>query len=244
MFAESGDGNNNKRNAHYFLQKVLQLLKCAKIFMLNLKFKSLFEVCMRIITGIAKGIKLKVPRGLDVRPTADRVKESIFNILANLELPNGRNALAEATVLDLFAGTGNLGLESLSRGAAHTLFVDHSLASLAAVKENINHANFCKMAEVRRGDSLKVLDALNKSGRLFTLVFVDPPYNRGLVNTALQKLDMSDVVEHGGVIVVEHSKHEQINTDWHYLKLVRSERYGETLVAFLIQDEKTTLGGS
>ncbi|WP_255451300.1 16S rRNA (guanine(966)-N(2))-methyltransferase RsmD [Sporomusa sp. KB1] len=192
-----------------------------------------FEVCMRIITGVAKGIKLKVPKGLDVRPTADRVKESIFNILANLEVQVGRNAIIGANVLDLFAGTGNLGLEALSRGAAHALFVDHSMVSLATTKENINHADLSKVSEVHRGDSLKTLDKLAQSRRSFTLIFVDPPYNQGLVNVVLQKLDNIDVVENGGLIVVEYSKHEQLNADWQHLKLVRNERYGETLVTFL-----------
>ncbi|MBP2664260.1 MAG: rsmD [Firmicutes bacterium] len=200
---------------------------------------------MRIITGSAKGVKLKAPKGLDVRPTADRVKGSIFNILANLELSIEQNAIMGATVLDLFAGTGNLGLEALSRGAAHALFVDHSMVSLATTKENINHADLSKMAEVRRGDSLKTLDQLTQTGRSFTLVFVDPPYNQGLVNAVLQKLDKTDVVENGGIIVVEYSKHEQLNADWQHLKLVRNERYGETLVAFLTRYyENTTSGGS
>jgi 16S rRNA (guanine966-N2)-methyltransferase len=190
---------------------------------------------MRIITGVAKGIKLKVPKGLDVRPTADRVKESIFNILANMELPMGKNALLGAKVLDLFAGTGNLGLEALSRGAAEALFIDQSVVSLATTKENINHAGLSKLAVVQRGDALKILNQLSLAGRSFTLVFVDPPYNRGLVNAVLQKLDINNVVEPGGIIVVERSKHEQLNMDWQCLKLIRDERYGETFVTFLMR---------
>ena len=190
---------------------------------------------MRIITGVAKGTKLKVPKGLDVRPTADRVKESMFNILANMELPMERNALIGAKVLDLFAGTGNLGLEALSRGAAEALFVDQSVVSLATTKENINHAGLGDLSIVQRGDSLKVLNQLSLAGRSFTLVFVDPPYNQGLVNAVLQKLDKTNVVEPGGVIVVERSKHEQLNMDWQCLKLIRDERYGETFVTFLMR---------
>lgn len=200
---------------------------------------------MRIITGTAKGIKLKAPKGLDVRPTADRVKGSIFNILANMEAPTGRNAILGAKVLDLFAGTGNLGLEALSRGAAQALFVDQSLVSLATTKENINHANLNMLAEVQRGDSLKIVDKLNQGKRSFTLVFIDPPYNQGLVNAVLQKIDTTDIVEHGGIIVVEHSKHEQLNMDWQYLQLVRNEQYGETFVTFLMcYHENTNSGGS
>lgn len=199
---------------------------------------------MRIITGVAKGAKLKAPKGLDVRPTTDRVKESMFNILANLELPTGRNAISGANVLDLFAGTGNLGLEALSRGAAHALFIDHSQVSLAATNDNILHAKLDKAAEVRRGDSLKTLDKLSLTETVFSLVFVDPPYNQGLVNRVLQKLDRTTLIEQGGIIVVEHSKHESLDTDWQHLKLIRQERYGETFVAFYMCDyENTTSGG-
>ncbi|MDF2571899.1 MAG: rsmD [Sporomusa sp.] len=187
---------------------------------------------MRIITGIAKGTKLKTPKGLDVRPTTDRVKESMFSILSNLALPGSVHALTGATVLDLFAGTGNLGLEALSRGAAHALFIDHSLVSLAVIKDNINNTKLGEMAEIQRGDSVKMLDKLGDSGRTFSLIFVDPPYNQGIVNVVLLKLDTSNIVTDGGLIVVEHSRHEPLNTQWQNLQLIRTERYGETTVTF------------
>lgn len=190
---------------------------------------------MRIITGIAKGTRLKAPKGLDVRPTADRVKESIFNIIINLELPIAEGAVADANVLDLFAGTGNLGLEALSRGAAHALFIDHSLPSLAAIKDNIHTAKLSEKSEVWRGDSVKAIDKLSQLGRTFRLIFIDPPYNLGLVSAVLLKLDTSSVAETGGLIVVEHSKHEPITTQWQHLKLIRTERYGETVVTFLMR---------
>lgn len=190
---------------------------------------------MRIITGIAKGTRLKTPKGLDVRPTADRVKESMFSILANLTLPAGKQALNGATVLDLFAGTGNLGLEALSRGAAFALFIDHSQISLAATEQNISRARLGERAKVQRGDAVKALDKLTQSGQTFTLIFVDPPYNQGLVHTVLLKLDTSSVLAGGGLVVVEHSKHEPLNTAWQNLQLIRTERYGETFVTFFMR---------
>ncbi|SMC67336.1 16S rRNA (guanine(966)-N(2))-methyltransferase RsmD [Sporomusa malonica] len=195
---------------------------------------------MRIITGIAKGTKLKTPKGLDVRPTADRVKESMFSILENLTLPGGGRVLTGAKVLDLFAGTGNLGLEALSRGAAHALFIDHSLVSLAVIKDNINSARLGERAEVQRGDSIKMLDKLGHSGRTFSLIFVDPPYNQRMVNVILLKFDTSIVAEDEGLIVVEHSKHESINTQWQNLQMIRTEQYGETLVTFFLQPIRGT----
>lgn len=196
---------------------------------------------MRIITGIAKGTRLKVPKGLDVRPTADRVKESMFNILANFTSPSNTNIIREARVLDLFAGTGNLGLEALSRGAGYSLFIDLSPVSLAVIKDNIRHARLDAVAEVRKGDALKAVDKLAAQGQSFTLVFVDPPYNQGLVNAALLKLDTLDIVEPGGVIVVEHSKHEPVNGGWKYLQSVRTEHYGETFVTFLMRECANTI---
>lgn len=191
---------------------------------------------MRIITGIAKGIRLKAPKGLDVRPTADRVKGSIFNIINNLELPTAEDAVDGAHVLDLFAGTGNLGIEALSRGAAYALFIDHSLSSLQAIKDNIHNAKLHEMAEVWRGDSIKALDKLSKLGRTFRLIFIDPPYNQGLVKLALAKLDTNNVAESGGLIIVEHSKHEPIHNQWQHLKIIRTEIYGETVVTFLMRE--------
>jgi len=188
---------------------------------------------MRIITGIAKGTRLNTLKGLDVRPTADRVKESLFSILENMVLPAARHPLRDAIVLDLFAGTGNLGLEALSRGAAAALFIDNSPASLAVIGDNIRQAGLGGLAEVQRGDSINWLGRLSRSGRRFTLVFVDPPYDSGLINIVLQKIDDGNIVEAGGLIVVEHSKHEQINTQWQNLQQVRTERYGATLVTIL-----------
>ncbi len=195
---------------------------------------------MRIITGIAKGTRLKTPKGLDVRPTADRVKESMFSILANLTLPADRQALSGAKVLDLFAGTGNLGLEALSRGAAFALFIDHSPISLAVTEQNISNARLGDLAKVQRGDSVKALDKLAQSGQTFTLIFVDPPYNQGLVHTILLKLDTSSVMAEGGLVVVEHSKHELLNTQWQNLQLIRTERYGETFVTFFMRSISET----
>ena len=189
---------------------------------------------MRIITGTAKGTKLKAPKGLDVRPTADRVKESVFNILSNLKMTDGHPILG-AKVLDLFAGTGNLGLEALSRGADQVLFVDNSLTSLAAVKDNIASTKLSAHAELLKGDSVKLIDRFEQAGRKFTLVFIDPPYNQGLINRVLSKLDSGSILEGGGLIVVEHSKHEPVTGPFCNLSLLRSERYGETLVSILVR---------
>jgi len=185
---------------------------------------------MRIITGSAKGIKLKAPSGLDTRPTADRVKESVFNIL--------RDIVIDARVLDIFAGTGNLGLEALSRGAKTAVFVDHSHDSIGMIKENAHHTKLLEHTEIYKNDVLRALDQLVQAGRSFDLLFCDPPYKQGFVQTVLEKLDNHPIMAQGGVVVIEHSRHEKIVDEWEHLQLRRTERYGATLVSFLLYKTK------
>lgn len=180
---------------------------------------------MRIITGIAKGTKLKTPRGLATRPTADRVKESLFNILGPYVL--------DASVLDLFAGTGNLALEALSRGAANALVVDHGSTSIQIILDNARLTKLYSQVEICKSDVLKALDRLNNEGRRFNLIFCDPPYNKGFVSTVLSKIDTTSILVESGIIVFEHSKHEIVAEKWNSLQVIRTERYGETLISFL-----------
>lgn len=182
---------------------------------------------MRIITGSAKGTRLKAPRGLDTRPTTDRVKESIFNILGN--------AVDQAVVLDLYAGTGGLGLEALSRGATRAVFVDQSLASIAVIKDNIECTRMTAKAEIIKGDVVKTLERLTEKQALFDIVFCDPPYNKGYVTKVLQKLDSGTLLNQQSILIIEHSRHETLNDiPWKKLILKRNERYGETVVSFFI----------
>lgn len=185
---------------------------------------------MRIITGIAKGIKLKAPQGLETRPTTDRVKESVFNILSDI--------VVDARVLDLFAGTGNLGLESLSRGAKSAVFVDQSSESIGMIKENATHTKLVDHTEIYKNDVLRALDRFVQEQRSFDLLFCDPPYQKGFVQAVLEKLDKQPIMAHDGIVVMEHSRHEPIADEWEHLQLRRTERYGETLISFLLYKTK------
>lgn len=182
---------------------------------------------MRIITGSAKGAKLKAPRGLETRPTTDRVKESVFNILSG--------TVVEAEVLDLFAGTGNLGLEALSRGAKHAVFVDRRAESVAVIKDNAEHTKLFQQATIYKRDVLAALDQFDQSGQTFTMVFCDPPYNRGFVASVLKRIDEGTFLAESGIVVIEHSQHELIPDKWLTLTLKRTEKYGETMVSFLVR---------
>lgn len=181
---------------------------------------------MRIITGKARGLQLTVPKTYDVRPTADRVKESVFNIIGS--------KIIGADVLDLFAGTGNLGLESWSRGAATITFIDESKDSLNLVKSNIAKCRAEKACRIIKGSAPQVAGQLALQGNLFDFAFCDPPYNKGFIQQIISLLEKKTFLRQGGYLVVERSAHDDLPTLPKNYELVRSCRYGETIVDFIL----------
>ena len=179
---------------------------------------------MRVITGTARGRKLKTPDSYDVRPTTDNVKESIFNILSfDIE---GRK------VLDLFAGTGQLGIEALSRGAAEAVFVDSSDASLKIVKENLQ---LCKLsAQVIRSDALAFLDR----GLKFDIIFVDPPYDSALYEPVLNKINEIDLLNDCGIIVVESRRDLELPEMRAPYRKQKEYHYGKIKIATYIRESQ------
>ena len=147
---------------------------------------------MRIISGLARGRKLKEPQGLDTRPTTGKVKESLFNII-QFELEGRR-------VLDLFAGTGQLGLEALSRGAERCTFVDQRREAAALVRENIALCRFESQSRVAQEEALSFLACCRER---FDVVFLDPPYQSGLLERTLEQLTRFDILREHGIIVCE-----------------------------------------
>lgn len=154
---------------------------------------------MRVITGSARGKRLKEPRNQDTRPTTDRVKEGLFNIV-QFDLEGRR-------VLDLFAGTGQLGIEALSRGAAHVTFVDLRRESAALVQENLALTGLADRANVVQGDSLAFLAAC---GEKFDMVFIDPPYNTPLLEQALELAAKIDILREHGIMICESAAERQL----------------------------------
>ena len=181
---------------------------------------------MRIITGKARGLRLNVPKNYDVRPTADRVKESLFNIIGSKVLG--------AAVLDLFAGSGNLGLESWSRGARFVQFVDNSRTSLQLTDSNIRKCRAEADCKVLKHDAEAAVELLYKQGQRFDLIFVDPPYNRGWVQKILAKLVKTPLLAENGWLIAEHSAHDDIAcaVPEDYV-IFRSQQYGETVLSFV-----------
>ncbi|MBW2591758.1 MAG: 16S rRNA (guanine(966)-N(2))-methyltransferase RsmD [Deltaproteobacteria bacterium] len=181
---------------------------------------------MRIIGGELRGKKLNSIKGDRTRPTADRVRESIFNILA-LRIPG-------AIVLDLFAGTGAMGIEALSRGASSVAFVDCSRDALTVIKKNINACRLDSKTAVFKRDILKSLAGIHPihpDG--FNLVWMDPPYNKNLIEPALSSLEHSGLLQKTAYITIEHSRLEAIPENIKAFEISDQRRYGQTLVSFL-----------
>lgn len=171
---------------------------------------------------------MKAPAGWNTRPTADRVKESLFSILGQ--------RVVGANVLDLFAGTGNLGIEAQSRGAATAVFVDGNTGCANIIRDNLIHTHLAQTGEVRRSDVFAALRSLAAEGRCFDLIFCDPPYDKGFVNKVLQTVVEKKILAPGGILVVEHSGRETAETV-EDLPCVRRERYGQTRVSFFQRNQ-------
>jgi len=181
---------------------------------------------MRIIGGRAKGQRLKAPKGQALRPTSARVKEALFNILPH-ELSGWR-------ILDLFAGTGNVSLEALSRGAAEALLVDVSRSAARAIQENLRLLGFSARSSVWTAPVLRSLRVLARQKRKFDLIFLDPPYERDLIRRVMETLAETEVLVESGVIVVEHSVRENVESTYGNLELRDRRRYGTTLLSFFV----------
>ena len=179
---------------------------------------------MRIISGQFKGRKLSPVRGIRTRPTADRVREALFSILGPIE--------AHTLVLDLFAGTGALGIEALSRGARRAVFVDRDYHSLITLNKNIAHCNLQACTQVYRWDITKNLNCLKPYARQFDLVFLDPPYHQNLIPQTLARLLLLEVLNPVATLVAEHAADETIVAP-EGLICEDQRIYGQTRLSFL-----------
>lgn len=185
---------------------------------------------MRIITGRARGLQLTVPKNMDVRPTADRVKESLFNIIGS--------KIIGARVLDLFAGTGNLGLESWSRGAEAITFIDESKESLRLVNSNIAKCRAQDCCTVVKGNAVNVAARLSAEGKRYDFAFCDPPYNKGWIEQIIGLFPERSFLNDGGYLIVERSAHNALPELPACLENVREQKYGETFIDFLYYSAK------
>lgn len=178
------------------------------------------EFSMRIITGEYRGRKLKTPKGNGIRPTSDKVKESIFNLLMN-ETYN-------RTFCDLFAGTGSLGLEALSRGAKRCYFCDNSRESIGIIKENVAHCGAETESIIIHGDYSR---ALSKIAEKIDVFLLDPPYNTGLYEKCFRLIERLDLLSLNGIILAEHASFDKLPDTVGGIAKIREKRYGKTTVS-------------
>jgi 16S rRNA (guanine(966)-N(2))-methyltransferase RsmD len=174
---------------------------------------------MRVITGSARGAKLKTLEGLATRPTTDRVKEAIFNII-QFDLEGRR-------VLDLFAGSGQLTIEALSRGAAYGVLVDQSSEAVKVIKDNLKKVKLDQQATVLQSDYLRYLSTTREK---FDIIFLDPPYAENFLENALQKISEIDILTEGGIIVCERSREKVLPATVGDLICSKDYLYGKTAV--------------
>lgn len=174
---------------------------------------------MRVISGKARGVQLKTPDGMLTRPTADRVKEALFSII-QFELP-------AASVLDLFGGTGQLGIEALSRGAKKAVFVDARKEACDLIRENLKKTGMLQDAQVICSDYLAYLERCKEK---YNIIFLDPPYAETFLENALKRITEIDILQTDGIIVTERPI--QKDMPWEYPGYTRSKdyKYGKTLL--------------
>ena len=181
---------------------------------------------MRVIAGKARHIQLKTIETMDTRPTTDRIKETLFNMLGN--------NIYETRFLDLFSGSGGIGIEALSRGASEAVFVENNNKAAMCIKENIQKTKLDDGARVIVGDVLMAIDTLNRENKPFDYIFMDPPYNMELERRVLEKLKDTSLVDEYTTIIVEAST----ETGFEYLddmgyKLIKRKEYKTNVHMFI-----------
>ena len=179
---------------------------------------------MRVITGSARGRRLETPSGDDVRPTTDSVKESVFSII--------QFYVEGGVFLDAFAGTGQMGIEALSRGASRAYFLDSSKSSMRVIKKNIELCGFEKNSIALITDSISFMQ---RTGERFDMVFLDPPYAAGLLLNALDAA--AGITKHSGVIVCEHPREEELPEMVGNFRLKKNYRYGKIMLSVYTVEE-------
>mgnify|MGYP001608429506 CR=1 FL=1 len=185
---------------------------------------------MRIISGNRGSRKLRFPKSKNTRPMMDRAKGMIFNILSDF--------VREVDVLDLFAGSGSLGLECLSRGARHVTFVENGPWAKKSLLNNLETLGLKDESRVIFSDVFRAIGALERQGKTFSLIFLDPPYNKGLVKKILNRLERSVIVTPLTQLILHHSRQELLPESLENFKVLREKQFGQACLSFLSRREQ------
>jgi 16S rRNA (guanine(966)-N(2))-methyltransferase RsmD len=179
---------------------------------------------LRVIAGEFRGRKLDSFEGMDIRPTSDRVKESLFNIL--------NEKVIDCSFLDLFGGSGNIGIEALSRGADKVVFIDSNIKSIKVLKGNLIKINKLDSVEVYNTDYETAISKLGLDKRIFDIIFIDPPYNMNIAQNAIIHIDKCEILSNEGIIIVEHDSKDVMPEKSERLIKFREKQYGGTKLTF------------
>jgi len=174
---------------------------------------------MRVISGTARGKKLIAPEGINTRPTTDRVKESIFNII--------QRYIPCENVLDAFAGSGALGIEALSRGAESCTFIEANPEALSILRKNVEGARVSDKSEILRKD---IFDFLNLTNKKFDIIFLDPPYNKGFLSPVFKIVKERKLLSENGIVLVE-TEFGGEETEFNGYECIKKAKYGKTVVS-------------
>lgn len=176
-----------------------------------------------MVAGSAKGHKLRTLSDNSTRPTSDRVKEALFSIIANY--------IPDANVIDLYAGTGSLGIEALSRGAKKVFFVDKSKECYELIKENLEHTKLADKAEIIASSVQEIIPRIARQMSKFDIIFMDPPYRKDLIKETLAILSNDDIMNENCIIIAEHDKSDEVPSDVGRIKLIRTQKYKDTILS-------------
>lgn len=184
---------------------------------------------MRIISGVARGRKILSPETSETRPTLDRIKESIFNII--------QNKVYDSVVADIFSGTGSLGLEAASRGARMSYLVDKSPSAYSFLTKNIENLKFDKFCKALNMDAYSALEKFHKENIKLDILFIDPPYLKDLIPPAIRIVAERDLLSENGIIVTKIDSSEDIFEGYENINLYDKRKYGNTTVCFYRRGE-------
>ncbi|MFH1594228.1 MAG: 16S rRNA (guanine(966)-N(2))-methyltransferase RsmD [Candidatus Omnitrophota bacterium] len=189
---------------------------------------------MRIIAGEYRGRIIDMPKGASVRPTQDRVREAIFNII--------RVSVPGSSVLDLYAGSGAFGLEAISRGAHMVVFIDNNIKCIKTIKANLSGIGIGPgSSQVFKREAASAIEKLESSGQKFDIAFLDPPYYKELAKNSLLKIEACDILSGRGFVIAEHFKTDEMPEKAGRLGLFEAKRYGDTVISFYKRYEAISL---
>ena len=185
---------------------------------------------MRVISGTAKGRRLKAPPGLNTRPITDMIKEALFNVWGS--------KVADARILDLFAGSGSVGIEALSRGAREAVFVDNANAAVRVIRENLDHCQLRSGFKVLRGDVFQTLQRISRQGLQFDLIYADPPFTReDIFEPVMETISQAGIVAADGIVVIRSPRKKEMSS-FGPLTKYRQGNYGESSLHYYCRCEE------